>query len=70
MPLRRRARRLIGRTVGVTFQDGTGVSGILCQVTTNNIFILQFITRNQFSLNRYNFNRIRDIRRFPSCPER
>lgn len=65
--MHRRARRLIGRTVGVTLQDGTGVSGILCHVTTHNIFILQFITHDQFSLNRYNFNRIQRIQRFPRC---
>jgi|GEM_PF-5604779 len=65
MSLRKKASRLIGKPVGVTRLDGTGVHGVLCKVSRKNIFLLVFIIDNIFSLDRIRLNEIKAIRKFP-----
>ncbi|WP_126429004.1 hypothetical protein [Brevibacillus marinus] len=66
--IRQQALRLVGRPVGITKRDGTGVSGVLCRVGNNNLFVLVFLVGDVFPLIRIPINQIRAIRRFPACP--
>lgn len=66
--IRQRALRLVGRPVGITKRDGTGVSGVLCRVGTLNLFVLVFLIDDIFPLIRVPINQVRSIRSFPACP--
>lgn len=61
---------LIGKPVGITFKDGTGVSGVLCSIGRTSITVRVFQIGIFFPLNTYQINTIRSVRRFPSCPKK
>lgn len=65
--LRQRARRLQGQIVGFDLKDGTGQVGKICRVTTDTIFVLKYLYRNQFATFRISISSVRAIRRFPRC---
>lgn len=65
--IRKRALLLRGLPVGITFNDGTGMSGVLCRVGTKNLFVLVF-EDNSFILERISISSIKKIRKFPRCP--
>jgi hypothetical protein len=58
---------LIGRPVGISFRDGRGTSGVLCDVGKNEVYILEYLYQKQFATKHYNFNEIDDINGFPPC---
>jgi hypothetical protein len=68
MPIQQKADALIGRPVGISLMDGTGVSGILCSVHGGSIYVIEYLYHSQFATKHYTFNQIRDIMPFPYCP--
>ncbi|SCX91992.1 hypothetical protein [Alkaliphilus peptidifermentans] len=67
MPWQTTMQYLINQPVGVSLTDGTGVSGILCTITHNEIYLLEYLYHTQFALKHYPLYRIRDVLPFPSC---
>jgi hypothetical protein len=68
MPVQQKAYALIGRPVGISLMDGTGVSGILCNVQGGSLYVIEYLYHTQFATKHYSFNQIRDIMPFPHCP--
>lgn len=67
MPTREQALQWIGKPVGVTFKDGTGVSGVLCIISGNTFTIREFQINNFFPLKTYQISRVKSAFRFPPC---
>ncbi|NLY30392.1 MAG: hypothetical protein GX047_07145 [Firmicutes bacterium] len=63
-------RYLIGQPVGVSLVNGQGVSGILCDVSNNQVYLLEYLYQSQFATRHYSFAQIRDIHPFPPCQGR
>lgn len=60
-------RRLMGRPVGVSFGDGRGTSGILCDARDGELYVLEYLYHDQFAMKHYEYDMIRDIYPFPPC---
>ena len=67
MPWQATMQYLINKPVGVSLTDGTGVSGILCSITHNEIYLLEYLYHTQFALRHYPQHQIRDVLPFPPC---
>ncbi|MBO9129117.1 hypothetical protein [Bacillus sp. 165] len=59
--------RLIGKPVGISLRNGKGVSGVLCDVKGNYVYVLDYLYDQQFATFKYGFNEIQNIYHFPSC---
>lgn len=71
MPWQLKAASLIGSPVGVSMQNGTGTSGILCGMENGEVLLMEYLYHTQFALKHYPAYTIADINPFPSCvPER
>ncbi|WP_114378827.1 hypothetical protein [Paenibacillus prosopidis] len=66
-PIVQKAMYNIGRPVGVSLRNGQGVSGVLCNVQNDQIFLLQYLYASQFATFHYRINEIADILPYPSC---
>jgi hypothetical protein len=69
MPIQQKAYALIGRPVGISLMNGTGVSGILCSVQGGSIYVIEYLYHTQFATKHYTFNQVRDILPYPQCPQ-
>ena len=58
---------LINHPVGVSLRNGTGVSGILCKVTKDEIYLLEYLYHTQFATKHYLLSQIQDIIPYPRC---
>ncbi len=58
---------LMRQPVGVSLRNGRGVSGILCGVDNEMIYIMEYLYASQFAMKHYRFSQIRDINPFPPC---
>ncbi|MGO4886625.1 hypothetical protein ACJ2A9_02615 [Anaerobacillus sp. MEB173] len=58
---------LMGQPVGVSFTDGTGTSGILCDADGGQIYVLEYLYHTQFALKHYDYKTIQDLLPFPPC---
>jgi len=67
MSVQQKASLLIGRPVGLSMRNGTGVSGILCAVQGGELYVLQYMYQTQFATFHYPLNQIADILPFPPC---
>jgi hypothetical protein len=67
MPMKSNLQHLLNHPVGVSLRNGQGVSGILCDITKDEIFLLEYLYQSQFATKHYSFNQIQDIYPFPSC---
>ncbi|WP_284238899.1 hypothetical protein [Paenibacillus glycanilyticus] len=67
MSVQQKAMMLIGRPVGISLRNGQGVSGVICTVQGNEVYIMQYMYQSQFATHHYNFNMIADITPFPPC---
>jgi NurA-like 5'-3' nuclease len=65
-----RLYRLIGQPVGISLRNGRGISGVLCDVRGNYIYVLEYLYAQQFATFKYRFDEIQNIYRFPSCRSR
>jgi hypothetical protein len=65
--LHQKARSLLGQPVGISLRNGQGVTGVLCEMHGNEIFVLQYLYQSQFATFHYPFNEIQDIHGFPRC---
>lgn len=68
MQWRQNLRFLINQPVGVSLITGQGVSGILCDVTNREIYLLEYLYQTQFAMRHYSLTQIQDVRPFPRCP--
>lgn len=59
---------LMRQPVGVSFIDGTGTSGILCDAYGGQLYIMEYLYHTQFAIKHFDYNTIQDIHPFPSCP--
>lgn len=67
LPTRQQALQWIGKPVGITFKDGTGVSGVLCVITENTFTLREFQINNFFPLKTYQIRTVKSAFRFPGC---
>lgn len=67
MPWNNTIRFLINQPVGVSLTDGTGVSGILCSITHNEIYLMEYLYHTQFALKHYLLSQVQNVLPFPSC---
>jgi len=67
MPWQQNLPFLLRKPVGVSLADGTGVSGILCDVQGGEVYLLEYLYRNQFATRHYSFGQIQDINPYPAC---
>lgn len=67
MPRNTNLQSLINQPVGVSLRNGQGVSGVLCDVTNDEIFLLEYLYQSQFATKHYPINQIQDINPFPRC---
>lgn len=67
MPWKIRLRTLIGNTIGISFKDGTGTSGIFCGNSGNTLFVMEYLYQDQFAMKQYPFEMISDVNPFPPC---
>lgn len=58
---------LMNQPVGVSLINGQGVSGILCDVSNGEIYLLEYLYHTQFAMKHYSFSMIQDIHPFPPC---
>ncbi|EFM10342.1 conserved hypothetical protein [Paenibacillus curdlanolyticus YK9] len=65
--LQQKASMLIGRPVGLSMRNGTGVTGVLCAVQNGELFLLQYLYQSQFATFHYPFSQVADIMPFPPC---
>ncbi len=67
MPWQLKLPFLMNKPVGVSLANGQGVSGILCQVDGNSIYLLEYLYQSQFATRHYSYSEIQDINPFPAC---
>lgn len=67
MPYQTRYQYLINQPVGVSFMNGQGTSGILCDVNEREIYLLEYLYHTQFATKHYPISQIQDIHPFPPC---
>jgi hypothetical protein len=58
---------LIGHPVGISFTNGQGTSGLLCQAHGGQVYIMEYLYQSQFALKHYDYRTIQDINPFPNC---
>lgn len=67
MPWQQRAMYLIGQPVGVSFKDGTGVSGVLCGMSNKELYLMEYLYHTQFATKHYPYEMIQDVLSYPGC---
>jgi hypothetical protein len=67
MPWQYKIQMLMGKPVGVSFINGQGTSGILCDARDGKLFVMEYLYQAQFALKQYDFQQISDINGFPGC---
>ncbi|MGB3262033.1 hypothetical protein [Paenisporosarcina sp.] len=60
---------LIGQPIGVSFTNGQGTSGILCNADGEELYIMEYLYQAQFAIKHYEYHTIRDINPFPPCQQ-
>ncbi|ARK32298.1 hypothetical protein [Halalkalibacter krulwichiae] len=60
--------QLMGQPIGVSFKNGQGTSGVLCDAYGGQIYVMEYLYQAQFALKHYDFHSIQDINPFPHCP--
>ncbi|TCL73178.1 hypothetical protein EDC14_100540 [Hydrogenispora ethanolica] len=61
---------LMNRPVGVSLTSGQGVSGVLCDVVDDQIYLMEYLYQTQYATKHYSFQEIQNITPFPSCGPR
>ncbi len=69
MPWQMKLQYLINKPVGVSLVNGQGVSGVLCDVSEEEIYLVEYLYQTQFATKHYPFHQIQDINPFPICYE-
>lgn len=67
MPWQQKIAYLLGKPIGISFIDGTGTSGILCEASGGSLYVMEYLYHSQFAIKHYNYNTIQDIHPFPNC---
>ncbi|MFC5557874.1 hypothetical protein ACFPN4_01865 [Ureibacillus thermophilus] len=60
---------LIGKPIGVHFKNGLSVSGVLCDVSDEEISIIEYLYQEKFIQRYYDVQMIQGIYMFPSCSD-
>ncbi|MFD0618111.1 hypothetical protein ACFQZR_11610 [Paenibacillus sp. GCM10027629] len=58
---------LLGKPVGVSMMDGTGVTGVLCSVQNGEIYLMEYLYHTQFATKHYPLSQIQAVNPFPGC---
>ncbi|WP_368505341.1 hypothetical protein AB3N04_06770 [Alkalihalophilus sp. As8PL] len=58
---------LLNQPIGVSFANGTGTSGVLCDASERTLYVLEYLYHSQFALKQYDYATIQDIHGFPPC---
>ncbi|KAA9031585.1 hypothetical protein [Niallia endozanthoxylica] len=67
MPWQQKIGYLLGQPVGISFMDGTGTSGVLCDAYGGSLYIMEYLYQSQFAIKHYSYSMIQDIHLFPGC---
>lgn len=59
----------IGQPIGITFLNGQGTSGVLCDAKDNTLFVIEYLYQTQFAMKQYPYSSIQNVYSFPNCPE-
>jgi len=70
MPWEQHVREMIGKPIGISFCNGQGTSGVLCNVRNDVLYVMEYLYQNQFATKHYSFSIIQDVHMFPSCQDR
>lgn len=70
MPWEQNLYRMMGKAVGISFRNGQGTSGILCDADNDMVYITEHLYREQFATKQYALNTIHEIVPFPPCQRR
>ncbi|WP_370452259.1 hypothetical protein [Cohnella sp. AR92] len=65
--VQQKAMYYMGRPVGVSLRNGQGVSGILCNVSNSQLFLLQYLYNTQFATFHYPLGEVSDVIPYPAC---
>ncbi|THF79603.1 hypothetical protein E6C55_12270 [Cohnella fermenti] len=65
--VQQKATYFMGRPVGISFRNGTGASGILCNVQNGQLSLLQYLYHSQFATFHYPLTDIADVLPYPTC---
>lgn len=64
---KKRIENMVGEPVGISLHGGKSVAGVLCGIEGETVYIMEYLSHNQFTVNTYTFEMIRDANYFPSC---
>lgn len=67
MPWQYKIGYLLGQPMGISFVDGTGTSGILCNADGTSLYVMEYLYQSQFAMKHYTYNMIQDLHPFPGC---
>lgn len=67
MPWQDNLPYLMNQPVGVSLRNGQGVSGVLCDVSHNTVYLMEYMYQTQYATKHYPFNQIQNITPYPSC---
>ncbi|KHF39147.1 hypothetical protein [Halalkalibacter okhensis] len=67
MDWQRKISHLMGQPIGVSFTNGQGASGILCDANGGQLYLMEYMYHSQFALKHYDYQMIQDINGFPPC---
>lgn len=61
-----RIKSLVGQPIGVAFKNGLSISGVLCEVTDEEIILMEYVYHSKFRQKHYDIDLIDGIYIFPS----
>ncbi len=70
MPSKNQFEDLLGKPIGISFWNGQGTSGVLCDYAANTLYVVEYMYQDKFALKQYSTAAIQDVHPFPPCPRR
>lgn len=62
-----RIKSLVGQPIGVELKNGLCISGVLCDATDNEIYLMEYLYQAKFIQRQYDIDFIQGIYLFPPC---
>lgn len=67
MPWKENVWQNIGKPVGISFNNGEEISGVLCNISGAGLAVMEYLSESEFAIIQYPFDIIRDVEPFPEC---
>lgn len=65
--LKEKMKDYIGQPIGIELANGVSVSGILCDVTDDKLYVMEYLYQAKFVQKEYDLELIVGVYLFPSC---